>query len=93
MTVLLVAGAPQFSLPDFKVKRGDEVTIVLTNLDKIEDLSHGIGIEYNVNFIVNPGETRSVTFKADKPGSTGATAPISATPCTSKMRSRMLVEA
>ena len=83
VTVLLTAGAPQFSLPDFKVKRGDEVTIVLTNLDKIEDLSHGIGIEkYNVNFIVNPGETRSVTFKADKLGY--ATAPISATPCTSR---------
>jgi nitrous-oxide reductase len=45
------------------------VTVILTNHDKIEDLSHGFAIvKYNVNFVVNPQETRSVTFKADKPG-------------------------
>ena len=43
--------------------------MILTNHDKVEDLTHGFGIEkYNVNFIVNPQETHSVTFKADKPG-------------------------
>jgi nitrous-oxide reductase len=61
--------APAFSLREFKVKKGDEVTIILTNLDKVEDLTHGFAIpKYNVNFIVNPQETKSVTFKADKPG-------------------------
>ena len=51
------------------MKHGDEVTITLTNHDKVEDLTHGFGIEkYNVNFIVNPQETHSVTFKADKVG-------------------------
>ena len=94
VTVLLAAGAPQFSLPDFKVKRGDEVTIVLTNLDKIEDLSHGIGIEkYNVNFIVNPGETKSITFKADKPGVYWCYCTHFCHALHLEMRSRMLVEA
>ena len=67
--VYLTSVAPAYSMRDFEVKLGDEVTITLTNHDKVEDLAHGFGIEnYNVNFIVNPQETKSVTFKADKPG-------------------------
>lgn len=69
VTVKLVSQAPAFSMREFKVKKGDEVTLILTNLDKIEDLTHGFAIpKYDVNFIVNPQETKSVTFKADKPG-------------------------
>ncbi|MEK7758130.1 MAG: cupredoxin domain-containing protein, partial [Pseudomonadota bacterium] len=65
----LTSAAPAFGLTEFKIKQGDEVTIILTNLDKIEDLAHGFAIpKYNINFIVNPQEARSVTFKADKPG-------------------------
>ena len=52
-----------------KVRKGDEVTLTLTNHDKIEDLTHGCAIpSYNINFIVNPQETKSVTFKADHAG-------------------------
>ena len=69
VTVKLVSQAPAYSLREFKVKKGDEVTIILTNLDKVEDLTHGFAIpKYDINFIVNPQETKSVTFKADKPG-------------------------
>ncbi len=69
VTVKLVSQAPAFSMREFKIKRGDEVTLILTNLDKVEDLTHGFAIpKYNINFIVNPLETKSVTFKADKPG-------------------------
>ena len=67
--VYMTSQAPNYSLQEIKVKLGDEVTITLTNHDKVEDLTHGFGIsKYNVNFIVNPQETHSVTFKADKPG-------------------------
>jgi nitrous-oxide reductase len=67
--VYMTSQAPNYSLQEIKVKLGDEVTITLTNHDKVEDLTHGFGIEnYNVNFIVNPQETHSVTFKADKAG-------------------------
>ena len=69
VTVKMTSQAPAFSLREFKLKKGDEVTLILTNLDKIEDLTHGFAIpNYNVNFIVNPLETKSVTFIADKPG-------------------------
>jgi nitrous-oxide reductase len=94
VTVYLTSQAPTFGLREWKVKKGDEVTIILTNLDKVEDLTHGFAIpKYNINFIVNPQETKSVTFKADKPG-------VYWCYCTNfchalhlEMRSRMLVEA
>jgi len=67
--VYLTSQAPNYSMQEIKVKLGDEVTMTLTNHDKVEDLTHGFGIEkYNINFIVNPQETHSVTFKADKAG-------------------------
>jgi nitrous-oxide reductase len=93
VTVKLTSQAPSFSLREFTVKKGDIVTLILTNLDKVEDLSHGIAIpNYNVQFIVNPQETKSVTFTADKPG-------VFWLYCTNfchalhlEMRSRMIVE-
>jgi nitrous-oxide reductase len=93
-TVYLTSQAPTFGMDQFQVKRGDEVTIILTNHDKVQDLSHGFAIpQYNINFIVNPQETKSVTFKADKPG-------VYWCYCTNfchalhlEMRIRMLVEA
>ncbi|MDD5323762.1 MAG: TAT-dependent nitrous-oxide reductase [Polaromonas sp.] len=94
VTIYLTSQAPAFGLREWTVKKGDEVTIILTNLDKVEDLTHGFAIpKYNINFIVNPQETKSVTFKADKPG-------VYWCYCTNfchalhlEMRSRMLVEA
>jgi nitrous-oxide reductase len=94
VTVRLTSQAPAFSLREFKLKKGDEVTLILTNLDKVEDLTHGIAIpKYNVQFIVNPLETASVTFVADKVG-------VFWCYCTNfchalhlEMRTRMIVEA
>ena len=48
------------------MKQGDEVTLILTNLDKIEDLTHGFALpKYNIQFVINPLETKSVTFVAE----------------------------
>jgi nitrous-oxide reductase len=94
VTVKLTSQAPAFSMREFKVKKGDEVTLILTNLDKVEDLTHGFAIpKYNVNFIVNPQETKSVTFIADKPGVFWAYCTHFCHALHLEMRSRMIVEA
>ncbi len=93
VTVKMTSQAPAFSLREFKLKKGDEVTLILTNLDKVEDLTHGFAIpKYNINFIVNPLETKSVTFKADKPGVYWCYCTHFCHALHLEMRSRMIVE-
>ena len=94
VTVRMMSIAPTFSLPIIKVKKGDEVTLILTNHDKVEDLTHGCAIPtFNVNFIVNPQETKSVTFKADKAGAYWIYCTHFCHALHLEMRSRLLVEA
>ncbi|GLC93332.1 TAT-dependent nitrous-oxide reductase [Cupriavidus sp. TA19] len=94
VTVKITSQAPVFSLREIKLKKGDEVTLILTNLDKIEDLTHGFAIpKYNINFIVNPLETASVSFVADKPGVFWCYCTHFCHALHLEMRSRMIVEA
>ena len=94
VTVKITSQAPAFSLREFKLKKGDEVTLILTNLDKIEDLTHGFAIpKYNINFVVNPLETASVTFIADKPGVFWCYCTHFCHALHLEMRMRMIVEA
>lgn len=65
----MTSQAPKFGLTQIDVKQGDEVTISLTNIDDVEDLTHGFCLSnYDINFGCDPHETNSVTFIADKKG-------------------------
>jgi len=52
-----------------EVNEGDVVTVAITNIEQTTDELHGFGLlDYNVNVVVDPGETKTFTFKADKRG-------------------------
>jgi len=69
VTVKMVAVRSTMTPTDFEVRLGDEVVVAVTNIEQTTDELHGFGLlDYNINIVVDPGETKTVTFKVDKPG-------------------------
>jgi nitrous-oxide reductase len=67
--VKMIAVRSTLTPTDFEIREGDEITIAITNIEQTTDELHGLGIlDYNINIVVDPGETKTVTFKAKKKG-------------------------
>jgi nitrous-oxide reductase len=69
VTVKMTAVRSNFEPNKVEVNQGDLVTIHLTNIEQSTDMLHGFSLgEYNLNIVVDPGETKTIEFVADKPG-------------------------
>jgi nitrous-oxide reductase len=65
----VVAVRSTLSPTAINVNQGDHVVIYVTNIEQTTDELHGFGLlEYNINVVVDPGETKTIDFVADKPG-------------------------
>jgi len=69
VTVKMTAVRSNFEPNKIEVNKGDLVTIHLTNIEQTTDETHGFGLsEYNINTSIDPGETKTLEFVADKVG-------------------------
>jgi nitrous-oxide reductase len=67
VTVKVVAVRSSFTPTSVEVNEGDIVTIAITNIEQTRDMLHGFGLlDYNINLVIDPGETKQVTFTAKK---------------------------
>ncbi len=91
--VYMTSQAPKFGMNDFTVKSGDEVQIILSNVDNVADLSHGFCMcQHDVNMLVNAQGTNSITFTAGSKGLYWYYCPWFCHALHLEMRGRMIVE-
>ena len=58
-----------FSPNAIEVGQGDSVIIHVTNAEQERDMLHGFGLAlYNINLVMDPGETKTVAFRAKEAG-------------------------
>jgi nitrous-oxide reductase len=67
--VWMLAVRSYFAPDVIRVNKGDTVKIHVTNIEQTRDELHGFAIDnYDINLVIDPGETKTVTFKANKSG-------------------------
>lgn len=69
VTIYTTAKRSEYGLKEINLKKGDEVTLIVTSLETTKDITHGVALpELGINKPLNAGETIVVKFTADKPG-------------------------
>ena len=67
--VYMIAIRSHFTPNILKFEEGDNVYFHITNLEQDVDITHGFGINFsNVDMQIEPGETKTVKWVAEKPG-------------------------
>jgi nitrous-oxide reductase len=91
--VYMTAIRSKYGLTSFEVQQGDEVTVTVTNIETVRDMSHGFAVDsYGINVALDPGQTKTVTFVADRPGTFWYYCTWFCSALHLEMRGRMLVE-
>lgn len=69
VTVKMFAIRSYFSPNAIEVNQGDSVIIHITNGEQERDMLHGFGLAlYNINLVMDPGEVKTVAFRATQAG-------------------------
>jgi nitrous-oxide reductase len=69
VTVNMTAIRSHFTPERLELQKGDNVTLRITNVETSYDATHGYAIPvYNINLSLEPGETETVHFVADRAG-------------------------
>ena len=89
MTLIRSAYTPE----SFEVREGDVVTLKITNVETIRDMIHGFALpDHNLNIALPPGDTKTMTFAAGKPGTYWFYCTNFCSALHLEMRGRMLVQ-
>lgn len=65
----VVAVRSRFGPDRIDARVGDTLVLHITNVEQTPDMIHGFGLaEHNLNVVIDPGETKTVRLKLEKPG-------------------------
>lgn len=65
----VVAVRSRFGPERIDARVGDTLVLHITNVEQTPDMIHGFAIaEHNLNVVIDPGETKTVRIKLEKPG-------------------------
>ncbi len=67
--VYMTAVRSHFTPEHVEVNEGDHVVWHITNIERAKDATHGFAVPlWNINLSIEPGETQTFEFDADRPG-------------------------